>query len=349
MSPTTKVLILGATGKNDCPAPVSLYLLLQVTLAEVFYFVLLSARGLKVTALVRSADKAQKLQTLIHDANFVEGAPTDASLLKELIEDTDVIIDTYNSDDMVGTANLLAGCKAKYQATGKKTEVIHVSGVGLIADDARGMDVPHKVYDDADVEEMANIPEERLHRNVDLEFLKAETEGYITVYIVIPAAVFGDVSNALVDAACVYLQGVVATIGEGRNRWSIVHIDDLTDLMMLIFDKVLKKEHVPHGKEGYYFAENGDIVMHRVAEIAAQTYKAIRGEDVQKIEKRPLTKAELDMFFPGEMAAVYISGLSANTRCVGTRGRKLGWAPTRGVEAVEKWVEETSRAITLSQ
>lgn len=47
--------------------------------------------------------------------------------------------------------------------------------------------------------------------------------------------------------------------------------------------------------------------------------------------------------------AAYIPGLSANTRCVGTRGRKLGWAPTKGVEALEKWVEETSRAIVLSQ
>ncbi|KAF9041957.1 NAD(P)-binding protein [Hymenopellis radicata] len=341
MSPTTKVLILGATG----------YIGGSVLLRA------LERPGLKVTALVRSADKAQKLKTLIHDANFVEGTPADASLLTELIKDTDVIIDTYSSDDMVGTANLLAGCKAKYQATGKKTEVIHVSGAFMLADDARGMDVPSKVGD-------GQHPEAALHRNVDLEFLKAEAEGYITVYLVIPAAVFGDVSNALVDAGIqkannavgfaisirpvFTFKGVIATIGEGRNRWSIVHIDDLTDLMMIILDKVLKKEHVPHGKEGYYFAENGDIAAHRLAEIAAQTYKTVRGEDVQKIERRPLTKAELDIFFPGEMGA-YIPGLSANIRCVGTRGRKLGWAPTRGVEAVEKWVEETSRAITLSQ
>ncbi len=40
------------------------------------------------------------------------------------------------------------------------------------------MDIPSKVYDDADAEEMARIPEERLHRNVDLEFLKADAEGW---------------------------------------------------------------------------------------------------------------------------------------------------------------------------
>ncbi|KAF8917257.1 hypothetical protein CPB85DRAFT_1431527 [Mucidula mucida] len=314
MSSTTKVLLLGATG----------YIGGSVLLRA------LERPGLKVTALVRSADKAQKLKTIIHDVNFVEGVPTDAGLLNDLIKDTDVIIDAYSSDDMVGTANLLAGCIAKYQATGTKTEVIHASGVGILADDARGMDIPSKVYDDADAEEMARIPEERLHRNVDLEFLKADAEGYITLYLVIPAAVFGDVSNALVDAgiqkAPVFtFKGVVATIGEGENHWSIIHIDDLTDLVMIIVDKVVKKEN-----------------------IASRTYKTIRGEDVQKIEKRPLTKAELDIFFPGETAA-YIPGLSANTRCVGTRGRKLGWAPTKGVEALEKWVEETSRAIVLSQ
>ncbi len=73
--------------------------------------------------------------------------------------------------------------------------------------------------------------------------------GYITLYLVIPAAVFGDVSNALVDAgiqkvnnAVVFaisgkapvftFKGVVATIGEGENHWSIIHIDDRTSLVV---------------------------------------------------------------------------------------------------------------------
>ncbi len=34
---------------------------------------------------------------------------------------------------MVGTANLLAGCIAKYQATGTKTEVIHVVSTAVLA------------------------------------------------------------------------------------------------------------------------------------------------------------------------------------------------------------------------
>ncbi len=44
-------------------------------------------------------------------------------------------------------------------------------------DDALGRDIPNKVWDDANVEEMASLEINRIHRNVDLEFLKADVDG----------------------------------------------------------------------------------------------------------------------------------------------------------------------------
>ncbi len=44
-------------------------------------------------------------------------------------------------------------------------------------DDALGRDIPNKVWDDANIEEMASLEITRIHRNIDLEFLKADEDG----------------------------------------------------------------------------------------------------------------------------------------------------------------------------
>lgn len=43
------------------------------------------------------------------------------------------------------------------------------------------MAVTETIYDDSDVEQMANLPAEALHRNVDLAIIKADTEGEYTL------------------------------------------------------------------------------------------------------------------------------------------------------------------------
>lgn len=104
--------------------------------------------------------------------------------------------------------------------------------------------------------------------------------GYITLYLVIPAAVFGDVSNALVDAGIQKVNNAVVftislrplcspskvssprsvkekTTGQSSTLtivrpWSLrdnnANLNILltvTDLVMIIVDKVVKKENVP--------------------------------------------------------------------------------------------------------
>jgi hypothetical protein len=47
----------------------------------------------------------------------------------------------------------------------------------VLTDDAKGEHDEHITYDDTDVEQIKSIPDEAIHRNVDLTLLAADKEG----------------------------------------------------------------------------------------------------------------------------------------------------------------------------
>lgn len=49
--------------------------------------------------------------------------------------------------------------------------------VGVLMDNAAGEYTIDTIYDDANPEQMESLPDTQLHRNVDLELLKADKEG----------------------------------------------------------------------------------------------------------------------------------------------------------------------------
>jgi len=48
---------------------------------------------------------------------------------------------------------------------------------GVLADDATGDHVTETIYDDADPDQIETLPDTQIHRNVDLELLRADKEG----------------------------------------------------------------------------------------------------------------------------------------------------------------------------
>ncbi|CAL1702847.1 unnamed protein product [Somion occarium] len=51
----------------------------------------------------------------------------------------------------------------------------------------------------------------------------------------------------------------VAMIGKGLAKWTNVHIDDLVELFIILFKTILSNpEKIGHGREGYFFAGNGE-------------------------------------------------------------------------------------------
>ncbi|KAK0452926.1 uncharacterized protein EV420DRAFT_631380 [Desarmillaria tabescens] len=315
----------------------------------------LAASTLKITTLVRCREKAQKLRMLNLGINILEGSSEDIALLEELAEKADIYINAYSSDDFSGTEAILRGLKTRHKNTGRKPAIIHLSGAAVIVDDAWGKS-SCTVYDDVDCEQMAAIPITQLHRNVDSELVNADEEGYIRSYIIIPGAIFGTSSgvlsraeirrsnfpimNILTPPARDHGTGVI--VGEGYNRWPVVDINELGDLLILVFSNVVSTPVLPHGKNGYLFAENGEIALRDLAKAMTKGIK--RGNDGTGDEDEiiSLTDDELNRYLSLYEIRRAISG---NARCRGTRARQLGWVPVRGAKDFLEDMERIAAAI----
>ena len=106
-------------------------------------------------------------------------------------------------------------------------------------------------------------------------------------------------------------EGVVRIVGAGVNRWSNVHIGDVTALYRLAL------ERAPAG--AFYFAGNGAAIARRLGLGPAQAWSVDEAAAVW-----------------GERAARYSFG--SNSRVRGLRARReLGWAPSHG--SITDWIE----------
>lgn len=107
--------------------------------------------------------------------------------------------------------------------------------------------------------------------------------GYVKTCIILPGLVYGIAKTPLVslgiqnprsqqipaaiNAGIDRYQGGV--IGKGMNIWSHVYIEDLACLYMHIFDAAVNSCRLYVGRNGVYFAENGECrvgdIFHAVA------------------------------------------------------------------------------------
>ncbi|KIY62891.1 NAD(P)-binding protein [Cylindrobasidium torrendii FP15055 ss-10] len=296
----------------------------------------------EITALVRSKEKALALEALkLGSLNVVLGTATDAAVVDSCVQEADIIIDTYDSDNVEGTAVLLGACKKRFDNTKEKVTLIHVSGCAVLKDEAMGKFASETIWDDTDVDKLAQLPPTQPHRVVDLQVLEADTEGYVNSYIVIPGAIYGHADNLLSQAGIqrdtdlgprmvidhvIALAGTPAAIGGGFNLWPWVHVEDVSTLILTILDNL---ESAPHGREGYYFAENIEITWGWVAAMVAK-YMGTPFADV-----RAFTKEEVARFFPPPNDAL-VPLMAGNCRYRGTRGRALGWTPKYDKDHLER-------------
>ncbi|KAA1475304.1 NAD(P)-binding protein [Dentipellis sp. KUC8613] len=287
-----------------------------------------------ITAYVRSEEKARKLEAF--GAHTAIGTLDELDKLEDLASKADVILNTANSDHFAGNTAILRGLRKRHEKTGEVPILIHTSGTGVLSDDARGDKTTDTIYHDSDAEQIESLPDTQVHRNVDLAVVAADKAGYARTYIILPAMIYGLATGKLVDAGIVnrrsiqvpaiikasLARGQGGVVGEGKNFWTNVHIDDTAQLFMLVFNAALAhSEHpTPHGREGYFFAENGEHQLVDVSRaIAKAMYELGKGETP---EPTP---------FSDEEVAKYVAGynLEHNSRARAERGRSLGWAPKK--------------------
>ncbi|KAJ7134043.1 hypothetical protein C8R43DRAFT_1022260 [Mycena crocata] len=293
-----------------------------------------------ITALVRSSEKAEKLlDGSDHKINVVVGSHSDPELVERLASEAGVIFSMADCDDIALAKAQLRGAKKRYNATGTQTEFIHVSGGGTLADDSFGMYGPQEILDDTDSVKIAALPSSQLHRSVDIELVEGDKEGYVKTYIVVPGIIYGLATGKIAGAAAHNTRnqhlinlcniGVgrkeAFFVGEGKNELTHVEINELADLIMLVYDSIMSKTETPtHGMDGYYFAENGAYKFLYFAEILQ---KVLAESGRTKADSKGPTKllAEEET----QIGMAYIRMIGGNIRCKSSRSRSLGWSPVK--------------------
>ncbi len=106
------------------------------------------------------------------------------------------------------------------------------------------------------------------------------TTGYVKAYLVTPSTVFGLQKTAFVDAGiqnthsiqvpwlirAALGRGQAGMVGKGLSIWNAVHVEDTADLYIVLHDAIAKNPAaVGHGRDGYYFAENGEYSWYEVS------------------------------------------------------------------------------------
>jgi nucleoside-diphosphate-sugar epimerase len=260
--------------------------------------------GHRVRGLVRTPHKAADLAR--SGIEPVQGDLDDVAVLAREAQSADGVVHAASADHAPSIAafiDALAG-------TGKP--LLHTSGSSVIGDDAQGNRASDRVFDEDSPFVVA--PARQPRRDLELSVLAAAGRA-VRSAVICPCLIYGNGRGLnprsaqipfLVDNARQH--GVVQIVGEGANRWSNVHIDDVAELYLLALTK---------GPAGaYYFAENGEASF---AEIGA----AIAQRLGLRVESLPLQAAAKAW---GDGRARYTFGSNSRVRAKRAR-RELGWAP----------------------
>jgi len=212
--------------------------------------------------------------------------------------------------------------------------LIHTSGTGVLSDDARGMFATDVIYSDNDIQAIESLPPTALHRMVDLEIVKADQDGYVKTYIILASTIYGIATGKIADLGVQHLhsaqipflikfslaRGQAAIAGEGKNIWTNVENGEIADLYIVIYNSIVSNPATPHGREGYYFGENGEYTSYE-ASMAISEAMLAHGK-ARALEPTAFTEEEYKKI----PLLVYFG---TNSRCRADRSRSIGWKPTK--------------------
>ncbi|KII92141.1 hypothetical protein PLICRDRAFT_36933 [Plicaturopsis crispa FD-325 SS-3] len=305
-----------------------------------------------IKALVRKADKAAILTAKYPTVTPVIGSLQDLEVLEKNAAEADIVFGIADSDALPSVEAVLRGLKKRFEATGKAPSYIHTSGTGVLMDSAVGAFLSDDIYDDADAEKIAKLPPTQLHRNVDVLVEAADTAGYAKTYIVLPTAVYGQATGPLVDAGFQHAsslmipmlikvalgRGQSGVVGKGLNQWGYVHVDDAADFYPILLDAVLSGK-AAHGREGYYFLENGEQSQYAIAaEVAKVLFEYGKGKSPVPTT---FTDEEITQYFGFPF-------LGTNARAIASRARALGWKAKKSNDEVLPSIKETADVVLAS-
>ncbi|GHJ86682.1 hypothetical protein NliqN6_3084 [Naganishia liquefaciens] len=307
-----------------------------------------------ITALSRSDEKVELLNKLRDNVKGLKGSLSDLDLLEEQASKHDIIFNTADADDLKATKALLKGMAKRKAETGHRPVYIHTSGTGVLADDAAGNWDTMKIYSDLGANSEAkppllsidSLPDTALHRNVDLLILEADARADIRSFIILPSTIYGLNNAELVEKGIGNNQSIQmpalikasidrkrpGVVGKGHNIWPNVHIKDVAELFMVVYDLALAGNKGNHGRQGYFFAESGEHTLFAVGQTIGQAMVKYKLTD--NPEPSTFSKEEIDKYFGGS------DYLGSNSRARGDRSRRIGWRPKYEAEDFFRSLDE---------
>jgi len=312
-----------------------------------------NANSFQITALVLSPEDAAKLETV--GIKTVVGSLGDLDKLEKVTSEADIVFSMASSDDLKAMEAILVGLKKRHDATGKTPILIHTSGSGILMDKAKGMFATDKICSDTDIKAIESIPPTAWHRPVDLEIVKADKDGYVNTYIIIPPTVYGIATGKIADLGVQHLysmqlpelirislaRGQATIVGKGKNMWPNVEIGELADLYIILYNSIVSNPATAHGRQGFYFAENGEYTQYEAAKALSEVLLAYG--KVENSEPTALTEEEY------KDRPYLLDFFGTNSRCRGDRSRSLGWKPVKTTKdmlaSIKPEVDEVLKAL----
>lgn len=235
---------------------------------------------------------------------------------------------------------------------------IHISGTGILCwydmDNQRYGEgpLPEQAYDDLEgVDKVTGLPDSAFHRDVDKIVLAyaAEDPEAVKVAIVCPPTIYGP-GRGPVNQTSRQIPSLIATtldegfgpiIGAGHTEWDNVHVQDLSNLIVLLAAQATLSEKSSvedeiWGPKGYHFAENG---THKWSAIAA-----VIAEEAHKQGLIPSSETkQLDAEVAKERHGFQALSWGLNSKGKAKRARKyLGWQPSH--PSLEETISEAVRS-----
>ncbi|EWY79801.1 hypothetical protein FOYG_17090 [Fusarium oxysporum NRRL 32931] len=282
------------------------------------------------TCLVRDSEKAAKVSAKYPNAIMAIGSLDDVDLIEKEAATADIVIHTAFSDEHQPSAEAIAKALAQRQSD-RPAYWLHTSGFLSLASESLTTKVfgdrLDKVYDDWDgLNELTSHPDHVPHRHVEKVVLAAGSD-VVKTAIISPSVVYGkgrgpDKTTGFPLFGTFAKHGRVFAAGKGENIWHNIHVQDLSEIYLLLAEAAVSgKPAAKWNDEGYYLAENGSYIVKEML-----TFAACIGFD-----KGLLQSPEVAFLSPDEANRILPYAhimLGANSRGRAFRAKRLlGWSP----------------------
>lgn len=273
----------------------------------------LLAEGHTLSGLVRSAQVAPQLR--LRGIEPVIGTLDDVEVLTQAAQAADAVIQAASADHAGSVVTLVTAL----ERSGKP--FIHTSGSAIVADHADGAHAAARPISEDD--HFEPVPYRRARVDMNRYLRRAALDKGVRAMVICPSMIYGLGRGLRTDSDQIpkliglsRQVGAGVYFGQGLNRYSNVHIDDLAELYVLALAKA------PGGS--FFFAENGHNSFREIAAMISQ-HLGWAGRTIS------LPVEEVVAQF-GEAGRL---GVASNSHVAALAARRLGWSP-KG-PSLEEW------------